>query len=246
MNDKTRFNIEIAGVAAAIECTHEHNRDFLHDYITDKTPELFISPSEEDLQSIFSEFQKSDEFQENPGFSYNNYFIENNAIHALLAESLVDFNVLLMHGSAIVMDNEAYIFTAPSGTGKSTHTRLWLRNFGDRAYIINDDKPMLKVSDENILVYGTPWDGKHHISRNTSAPLKAIIQLTRDEENHIEPLMPKDAFPLLLRQCYRTKDALRMTKVLQMEQRILETVKCYKLGCNMDPSAAIVAYEGMK
>ena len=83
------------------------------------------------------------------------------------------------------MDGAAYLFTAPSGTGKSTHTRLWREVFGDRVWMINDDKPMLRISENLVTAYGTPWNGKHHISRNASAPLKAIVQLNRGKENII-------------------------------------------------------------
>ena len=113
-------------------------------------------------------------------------------LHALLAEKLVAYGALLMHGSALCMDGNAYIFTAKSGTGKSTHARLWREAFGDRVWMINDDKPMIRVDE--MRVYGTPWDGKHHLSRNASAPLKAIVKLERAEENRVAPLAKADAF----------------------------------------------------
>lgn len=245
MTNKTIFNIEIAGVPVRIECGYAKNKDFFRDYITDKEPLFTAAPDEEDLQKILTVLRETEEFKRHPNISYSRDFLENNAIHSLLAEKLLNFNVLLMHGSAVVMDGEAYIFTAKSGTGKSTHTRFWLENFKDRAYIINDDKPMLRIEGGSVTVYGTPWDGKHRLSRNTSAPLKAIIYLTRDEKNHIEPYSKKDAFSVIFSQCYRSENRDSIMKIFELEKELLSSVGLYKLGCNTDPSAAAVAYSGM-
>ena len=119
---------------------------------------------------------------------YDGVYLENMSIQNILSKRLLDYNVLLLHGSALCMDGEAYIFTAPSGTGKSTHVRYWRETFGDRVWMINDDKPMIRMENGKATVYGTPWDGKHHLSRNASAPLKAVVWLKRDKENHIERL----------------------------------------------------------
>lgn len=173
-------------------------------------------------------------------------YLENNVIHALLAEKLVDFDVLLAHGSALSMDGKAYIFMAASGTGKSTHTRLWREVYGSRVIIINDDKPMLKVSASGAVVYGTPWNGKHHLGCNASAPLGAVVDLNRDECNHMEPMTGVEAFPVLMKHSYRSKDPDTMRKIMELRRQLLDTVRFYRLGCNMSPEAAVVAYETLK
>lgn len=173
-------------------------------------------------------------------------FLENNAIHGLLAEKLTECGVLLMHGSALCMDGKGYLFTARSGTGKSTHARLWREVFGERVWMINDDKPMLKITNESIIVYGTPWDGKHHLSRNASAPLKAIVKLERDTWNHIDPLSKADAFPALMKQCYSSKNPATMARILELEKKLLDRVAFYTMGCNMDLEAARTAWKGMQ
>ena len=96
------------------------------------------------------------------------------------------------------MDSNGYLFTAPSGTGKRTHVRIWRQYFGDRVWMIDDDKPLLQINDSEIIVWGSPWNGKHRLGRNASAPLKAAIFLTRDTTNHIEPLETADAFEVLM------------------------------------------------
>ena len=96
-------------------------------------------------------------------------------------KELISFGGMMLHSSAVVLDGEAYLFSAPSGTGKSTHTSLWLQHFGDRAFILNDDKPAIRVTDNGIFVYGTPFSGKNDISENTGVPLKAVAVLSRGE-----------------------------------------------------------------
>lgn len=240
------FKIELAGIPIGIQCRFEINKRFLKDYITEKEPLFCIAPTDEDLLRSQEENRRQDKADGHPFYERSEASLENTAIHRLLAEKLTEYSVLLMHGSALSLDGEGYLFTAPSGTGKSTHARLWREAFGDRVVMINDDKPMLRIRNDGVFVYGTPWDGKHDLSCNTSAPLRAIISLNRGETNRIEPMRKADAFPILIRQAFASKDPKTMTRIVAMEQQILEQVRFYELFCNMEPDAAQTAYEGMK
>jgi hypothetical protein len=159
---------------------------------------------------------------------------------------MISYGILLFHGSVISVDGEAYLFTAKSGTGKSTHTRLWRQMFGDRAFMVNDDKPLLKITEEGVFACGTPWDGKHHLSRNSIVPLKGICILERGEENHIVTISGKEALPMLLQQSYRPSNPLGLSQLLGIIDMLTQKVSFYRLKCNMDPEAALVAYEGMQ
>lgn len=238
--------IEIAGVPAEVICRYPENERFLQDYASDSPPWFTVAPHSDDLIRMQRDFDRMDEADGVPKHKRPDGFLENNAIHALLAERLVEHDVLLMHGSALCMDGEAYIFTAESGTGKSTHARLWREVFGKRVWMINDDKPMLRIEESGVTVYGTPWDGKHHLSRNASAPLKAIVKLERDETNHIAPLAKADAFPVLMKQCYSSKHPATMARIMELEKRLLDVAELYRLGCGMTPDAAHVAWEAMR
>ncbi len=152
----------------------------------------------------------------------------------------------MFQGSAGAVDGEAYLFPAPSGTGKSPHARLWREAFGDRAVMINDDKPLLRVSEEGVRVYGTPWNGKHRLGGNLSAPLKALCVLTRDERNHIEPISREEAFAVLFQQSYRPAREENLPRLLALLERLSRKVGLYRLGCNMEPEAAIISYQGMQ
>jgi hypothetical protein len=112
--------------------------------------------------------------------------------------------------------------------------------------MINDDKPLLRVTDGGVFVYGTPWCGKHNLGTNASAPLYAIVSLERSTDNRIAESDARSLFPKLLSQTYRTKDPFRLQKTLALLDKMLKTVKVFELGCNMNTDAATVAYEGMK
>ena len=240
------FTAELAAVPVRIRCRFEQNRAFLSDYLSDREPVFSIEPTEEDLAQIRVRLDRQAEKDGQPPHRYSAAFLENNAIHALLAEKLIAHNVLLMHGSALCMDGEAYIFTAASGTGKSTHARLWREVYGGRVWMINDDKPLLRVGEDGrATVFGSPWDGKHRLSRNASAPLRAIISLYRGAENRIEPLSPAQAFPELCRRAYLSPERDSAEKILEMESRLISSVSFYRLHCNMEREAALVAHEGM-
>ena len=158
---------------------------------------------------------------------------------------LVQEDVLLMHGAVVAVDGQAYLFTAKSGTGKTTHTRLWLKQFGARAVIVNGDKPLIHITREGATVYGTPWDGKEHLSHNIACPLKAVCILTRSKTNHIVRISPKEALRMLCQQSYRPAQPAALRKTLALIDLLSSSVPLYRLGCNMEPEAALVAYHGM-
>ena len=176
---------------------------------------------------------------------YPDAYLESLAVYRKIAERIPDYDAFLFHGSAIAVDGVAYIFAAKSGTGKSTHTRLWREMLGSQAVMINDDKPLIRVqSDNTALVYGTPWDGKHHLSNNISVPVRAICILERSQENQIHEISKDEAFPVLLQQTYRPSDANALAKTLALLDRL--DTRFYRLGCNMDISAAELSYQTMK
>lgn len=245
-HDSLVFTASLAGIPVQITCRHEDNKAFLKDYLTGEAPLFQVEPTAADLERTRRGFMGTDGSGAPNSLRFSDAFLENNAIHALIAEELTAHHVLLFHGSALCMDGDAYIFTAPSGTGKSTHARLWREAFGDRVWMINDDKPLLRIEDGLARVYGSPWDGKHRLSRNASAPLKAILQIVRSDENHVERMSQTDAFQLLLQQGYTSKAPETTRRILAMEMELLDSVAFYRLYCNMEPDAAICAWKGIR
>lgn len=158
---------------------------------------------------------------------------------------LLKFGGMLLHASAVVMDGRAYLFSAPCGTGKSTHTKLWLEVFGDRAYILNDDKPAIRFEDGEWYAYGTPWSGKNDISVNTRVPVAGICFLRQAKENTIAPLGGAKAVFSLLEQTARPTGAELREQLMELLDRLLAHVPVWQMTCNMEPRAAVVSYEAM-
>ena len=173
-------------------------------------------------------------------------YFEMTAVLRRVLEEILQYGVLYIHGSAICMDGRGYLFTAPSGTGKSTHARLWKERFGDRVTVINDDKPLVRVSEDGIFLCGSPWNGKHGIGCQMEAPLRAVVRLRRGEKNEIRPISTTEALKELYLQTLRFRDAEKMQMVLQLLGAILENVPCYGLTCTMDPDAAETARRGLE
>ena len=215
------------------------------DFVTDKAAQFTITPTPQDLARERHDWAKCAEAGITSYVDPSDGTLELLAVHRVLAEYCAGKGYLLFHGSAIAVDGETYLFTAPSGTGKSTHTRLWRERFGDRAEMVDDDKPFLKITDSGVTVFGTPWNGKHRLGGNLARPLKAVILLERDTTDHIEPLDARDAFPALFQQSYSAADPAAKMRTMQMLGQLCHRVALYRLGCTMRPEAAAVAYDGM-
>ena len=158
---------------------------------------------------------------------------------------LLNYDGMLLHASAVVRNGKAYLFSAPCGTGKSTHTAFWQRLFPD-AVILNDDKPALRREDGYWYAYGTPWSGKTVQNLNMKAELAGICLLRRGEENVIRPFGGAKAVHDLLEQTVRPRDPRLMGNLLELLDRLLSEVPVWEMECNMAPEAAQVSYEAMR
>ena len=235
----------LAGHAIEIKSIYKEVHMLCAPYLVDDEAEYHISITFADIDLERQRSIRTEVLEHVSTQNYTDSYLETLAVYRKLAQLLVQEDILLMHGSVVAVDGQAYLFTAKSGTGKSTHTQLWKKWFGERAVFINDDKPLLKISAQGVTVYGTPWDGKHHRSTNTSCPLKAVCILTRNTENSIQRIDKKAALPMLCQQSYRPCSPIGAQKTLALVDRLGSSVPLYRLGCNMEPEAALVAYHGM-
>jgi len=236
----------IAGHAVRIFSLHEDVHILCDGYKTESEPEIWIRIEENDITKERKRAQRTDEKEGRLPGEYPDGYLETLAVYRKLTEQLLHYGILLMHGSVVAVDGEGYLFTAKSGTGKSTHTALWMKQFGERAMMINDDKPLLEITKDGLWVYGTPWDGKHHRSTNTKVPLKAICAVNRSEQNEIRKAEPRELYPLLLQQIHRQETVLGLQQTLELLECLWKQAGLYQLYCNMEPEAALVAYEGMR
>lgn len=237
--------MKIAGYTARVTSLFESTPQYFRAYLTDDPPEFFISVTRENI-----DFEQADLLEEahRDGFKprvFTDPFLERAAIQRAFAEYLFDHGILLFHGSAVAVDGEGYLFTAHSGTGKSTHTRLWQQAFGDRAVIVNDDKPFLELRQDSIWLHGSPWSGKHGLDANVCVPLKGLCILERGKENNIHPVTGEEALPMLQKQAYHPLAAEKESQFLTLTKRLSCLAPLWKLSCTKDPEAAQVAYKTM-
>ena len=201
-----------------------------------KEPDIDIPIKEEDI------YYEDDEMVEDNSLLN----LERFAIHRKIAEAMLEYSTFLMHGSVIATDKDhAYMFTAPSKTGKSTHTKLWLDNLPS-SFVVNGDKPLLKVESNQVLACGTPWCGKEGWNTNCMVPLKGIVILERDDNNSIEEIPFIEAFPNILIQTYRPNDSEKMKKILSLLKEMSKSIKFYKMKMNnYKEDAFITSYNAL-
>ena len=239
------FRIGIAGTVFEVHSLFDSTKDYCKDYLTGQKPDHHIEVVREDL--VFEQMMLDEEAREE-GMrrrKFSDPFLERTAIQRKAAEFLFDWNVLLVHGSAVAVDGNGYLFTAKCGTGKSTHTRLWREVFGSRAVMVNDDKPFLHLSESGVTMYGAPWSGKHGLHTNVAVPLKGICILHRGPENRIERIAPEEALPMLLHQSQPPLRSEKAETFAQLVTHLADTIPLWRMEGTKDPLAAVAAHNAM-
>lgn len=233
------FTIKIAGLNISIDNKHPGDERMCRDYIVD------VPQSECDMSVAASEDDVAREITMAQG-SVSRGYAENLCIYREICSRLPEFDAFLFHAAVVKVDGVAYAFTAKSGTGKTTHITLWKKLLGDRVEVINGDKPIVRFHDGVPYVYGTPWCGKEGYNKNTRAPLAALCFVERAEENRIAPFGGRQMLSRLMGQILMPRRADEIIRLTSLLDRLVRTVPCYLLGCNMDIEAARVAYDGMR
>lgn len=234
-----QFTIHVAGLNIGIGSVWYRAMSRSKDYLTDAEPDFYVYSSTQEIEAA------------RPGYiAMNNETdpldrdIELSVLLAKIADKLVDYNKLLMHGTVVAIDDSAYMFTAPSGTGKSTHVYKWLK-YVPGTYVVNGDKPFISTGAQPMAC-GTPWAGKEHWQANTNVPLKAIVLMERSEENSIHEITFKEAFPRLLQQTHKPDDLTKLGKTLEMLRSLSPAVKFYRFKFNNRLSDAhAVSYQAL-
>ena len=238
------FTISIANIHIGINSLFDEVFDLCQDYLTEEKPDFFVHIEEKDIGFEREKARREAAYEHRTFFVPPDPYLETLAVYRKIAVNILQFDAFLMHGAVIGLNGSAYMFTAPSGVGKTTHTNFWLQTFSD-AFIINGDKPILRFENKKAFACGTPWAGKEGLNKNISLPLKSICILTRGEQNEIAPIDFQAIYPILIGQTFRPKAAEDVQKTLMYIKRLSENTKFYLLKCNLDPNAAKVAFEGM-
>ena len=239
------FLMKIAGHTAKVTSLFESTPQYFKAYLTEDAPEFSVAVSREDIA-----FEQADLLAEahRDGFKprvFTDPFLERAAIQRAFAEFLFHHDTLLLHGSALAVDGNGYLFTAHSGTGKSTHTRYWQQLFGTRMVMVNDDKPFVTLSADGVILHGSPWSGKHGLDCNLSVPLRGICLLERGSENRIQRILPGEMLPMVQKQCYCPLDDSKHDTFRALTEALTNTVWVWRMTCTKDPAAAEVAYHAM-
>ena len=167
-------------------------------------------------------------------------FAVNNALMLMYAFRTATLGTLEMHASVTVKDGKGYLFLAKSGTGKSTHSRMWLENIPG-THLLNDDNPVVRFIDGKTIVFGTPWSGKTPCYRNEEYPVGAFVRINRAPRNAISRLSLPEAFASVS----SSSSGLRALKgmgdgLFETISSIVQDVPCYLLDCLPDKEAAQV------
>ena len=240
------FKMRIANATIEVECNYDYLIRFYRDYVVHSgKPDLAVKISMDEIIAERREVPRSERDIPGVAFRYADEFSEPFVLHQKIAEGLIQFDAFLFHGAVIAQDNCGYIFTAPSGVGKSTRDKTWLDEYSG-SFIVNGDKPLIKVTESEILACGTPWCGEEGWNTNTMVPLRAVFLLERADEGEkstIQEVSLAKAFPFLLQQTYRPADPDLMRKTIQLLKALEGKVKFYSFRSAPTPEAIRLAYE---
>jgi len=226
------ITIAVAELNIGIKYRYEFTRSYVSDYQTDAPPDFTVEATDADMKA-------ERELAEEP---VADEYLEYVAIYRKIADKLTEYDGAVFHGAVLDVDGKAYVITARSGVGKTTHVRLWLERFGERVSVLNGDKPIIRVIDGVIYAAGTPWNGKEGYGKRGTLPLAGIAFLERAEENSYKKLTASEGLVRFMGQIYINKDnPAFLVKTLRLADKVLSEVPLYELRCNMDLSAAEMA-----
>lgn len=219
-----QFCISVAGHVAAIEALHSEVYTLCKDYLSELSPDIHICTSEKDLA-----IEREEAFKNH--LSCEDSYLETLVVYRKLCDEMLAFDTFLMHGAVLGIGSKSFMFTAASGTGKTTHIKKWLNN-DENVYVINGDKPLIRIDDTQVIACGTPWCGKEHLGKNTMVPLEAIVLMERGSNNTIEEISYSQAFSFLLKQIYWPDNTNLVKKTLALQSQLNGKVRFYKFVFN--------------
>ena len=227
---------DIAGLRIDIQNRCKYTQSFCAKYVSeDQSSPADISAAVTN-EEFYAEKAISDGFSDG--------YIENICLYRKICQQLPTLNRMLLHAAVLNYNGEAYAFLGKSGTGKSTHTGLWLK-YLDGCSIVNGDKPILQCTDNGFIAYGTPWMGKEGLGENTCAPLKGLCFLEQAKENSIQRLSPADAASRIFVQILLPEDEENVTKTLELTDKLVSDIPCWLLKCTISEEAVEKSFEAL-
>ena len=229
------FNLHMADLTIGVKTFYDYTLKYCSEYLSDMKPDFFVSTTQEkiDAEIEISEFDAPRDYAESI------------CIYREIAEILPLYDRCVFHGASIEYEGNGYIFTAASGTGKTTHIRLWKKFLGnDNVKIVNGDKPILNIRDDGTTIYSTPYAGKEGYQNHSQAPLKAICIVKRGTTNKITKVASGDVLIDIMKQMYRPFNPEPAVKSLELLDRLLK-LPVYVLECDISEDAVKTSFEAL-
>ncbi|MBQ9227201.1 MAG: hypothetical protein IJ168_00090 [Eubacterium sp.] len=229
-----KFNVALAGLTVEVNCHYAFTKEYCRAYLTDAPADFAVTVTDEHIDQ---------EVAISPYHPQRDY-AESICVYREIANRLPLYHRAVFHGAVISYRGKGYLFTAPSGTGKTTHIRLW-RKYLDGVDIVNGDKPILRVENGEAEAYATPYAGKERYENHGSILLSGICYLRRGEENRIRRVTTGEILRDIVKQLYIPKEAQAVAGTLDLLDGLMRSVPVYVLECNISEDAVKTSFEAL-
>ena len=216
------FAVKMGDIPIGINNRFEDVLSYFNGYFTEDPTQFIVSVTDKEI------------LKEIPFYKEPNGYGEYLALLRKINLYLLDWDGFFLHAAAMTVDGSGVVFTAKSGVGKSTRVQIWKDAFGDRARIVNGDKPILRFAGNRLMVYGTPWTGKEGLGENISAPVSALCFLERSEEVSLKKIDKIEFISRMFNQLIIPKDEQHMNRLIDLIGRIMQEIPCYIYRCNRE------------
>ena len=247
MNEHYSFMTEFAGLTVSLDVCRLQTKLYCKDYIKESAipqPAVSVRTTEEDIVNEWKRMLEDPRFQPEFVNTLPDYYFEIFALHRKLSNAMLPFGALVYHGSCVVMDGKGFILSADSGVGKSTFAKKWASEYPEKAFILNDDKPFIVKNASGFRVSGSPWNGKHHLGRNSSAPLQSIFFLERGGHNCLQKISKEEALDKMCMQVFRPEKQADFDVSMELLRNISRDIPCFQYVFDIDkcPVRDLMAY----
>lgn len=218
-----------------IETIHKNIDVLFSDYLSDfSAPDITLSVTADEIRAEKSKYP-----------AYSEAYLEGQLLFKQLAEKVLAYDTFFFHSAAVCHENEAYIFTGKSGSGKSTHAELWTKLFPND-FIINGDKPLIKMKKDGFYAYGTPWCGKENMQKNTFAKVRAVYFIEQSCRNHAEKMTAKEVLQKIFNQTVYIRDSALNKALFEILDRFITEIPFFRLECSISEDAVLTAIAAAK